>query len=170
MATMMAPAKPPETRAEVARTPARELAPFDLMRQWTREMDHFFTDFFGHRTLPRVWRTPEVAAWVPDLEMRDADGMLTVRADLPGLASTDVKVEILDGVLTITGERKQEKEEKAEGYFVSERSYGHFERRVTLPEGVKDDAANASFKDGVLEVKMPHPLPAARTPREVPVA
>jgi HSP20 family protein len=169
MATALAPEKVPP-RTEVAR-PARELpAPFDLMRQWTHEMDQFFNDFFGRRSLlPRFWRAAEEAAWLPAIELKDKEGVFTVRAELPGLAREDVKVEVLDGVLTISGERKQEKEEKTGGYYVTERRYGEFCRTIPLPEGALEKETQAIFKDGVLEVKVPHPAVAPRTPIEVSV-
>ena len=80
-----------------------------------------------------------------------------VKADLPGLTKDDVKVELTDKLLTISGERKDEKEDKREGFYRSERSYGRFFRQIPLPEGVKTDKANATFRKGVLEVTMPAP-------------
>ena len=69
----------------------------------------------------------------------------------------DVKVELTEGVLTISGERKEEKEEKREGYYRSERSYGSFYRQIPLPEGAKTDTATAEFTEGVLEISMQAP-------------
>jgi HSP20 family protein len=78
-----------------------------------------------------------------------------VKADLPGLTKDNVKVELTDEALTISGERKEEKEEKEKDFYRSERSYGRFFRQIPLPEGAKTDQANATFTDGVLEVKIP---------------
>jgi HSP20 family protein len=78
-----------------------------------------------------------------------------IKADLPGLTKDDVKVELTGEALTISGERKEEKEEKREGFYRSERNYGRFYRYVPLPEGVKTDKANAMFRNGVLEVTLP---------------
>jgi HSP20 family protein len=83
--------------------------------------------------------------------------------DLPGLKRDDVKVELTEGLLTISGERKEEKEEKREGYYRSERSYGSFFRQIPLPEGAKTDTAKAEFNDGVLEITMQAP---AREPQK----
>jgi len=85
------------------------------------------------------------------------DGQLMVRADLPGLKKEDVKVELTNDMLTISGERKEENEEKREGFYRSERSYGSFCRQIPLPDGVKTETANATFSNGVLEITMPAP-------------
>jgi len=85
-----------------------------------------------------------------------------VRADLPGLTKDDVKVELTDEALTISGERKAEKEEKREGFFRSERSYGIFYRQIPLPQGVDADKATATFTNGVLEVTIQVPKSEAR--------
>ena len=86
-----------------------------------------------------------------------------MRADLPGLKKDEVKVELTNDLLTISGERKEEKEEKREGYYRSERRYGSFFRQIPLPEGAKTDTAKAKFTDGVLEVTMQAP---AREPQK----
>jgi len=78
-----------------------------------------------------------------------------VRADLPGLTKDDVKVEVADNAITIEGERKGEKEEKGEGFYRSERSYGKFYRRLPVPEGANAGNATATFNNGVLEITMP---------------
>jgi HSP20 family protein len=85
------------------------------------------------------------------------NGEFTVRVDLPGLKKDDVKVELTDNLLTVSGERQEEKEEKREGYYRSERSYGSFYRQIPLPEGSKTDTAKAEFTDGVLQITMQAP-------------
>jgi HSP20 family protein len=95
--------------------------------------------------------------WVPEVEVRQNNGQFVVCADLPGLKKDDVKVELADNVSTISGERKEEKEEKREGYYRSERSYGIFYRRIPLPESAKTDTATAKFSDDVLEITMQAP-------------
>jgi HSP20 family protein len=93
----------------------------------------------------------------PQVEVFERDNKLIVRADLPGLQEQDVKVEVDEGVLTISGERKNDFEEKREGYFHSERSYGYFQRSVRLPEGIDLNQIQARFDSGVLEVEAPIP-------------
>ena len=137
-----------------------------MFRRLSTEMDRFFDDFAPGRT----WRTGEKdVLWAPQVEVLQKNGQFIVRADLPGLTKDDVKVEVTDEGLTIRGERKQETEEKKEGYYRSERCYGSFYRLVPLPEGVQGDRANASFKNGVLEVTMPAPKEEAKPTRQVPV-
>ena len=80
-----------------------------------------------------------------------------MRADLPGLTKDDVKVEVTGDAVIISGERKSEHEERGEGFYRSERSYGSFYRRLPLPEGASADDAQATFRDGVLEITMQAP-------------
>ena len=142
--------------------------PFAFMRRFGEEMDRLFADFgFG-----RDWLTPSLGSrafgefgntvWSPQVEMFERDGQLVVRADLPGLTKDDVKVEITDNAINLSGERKSEHEEKGEGYYRSERSYGSFYRSIPLPEGVNADDANATFNNGVLEITMAAPQRASR--------
>ena len=86
-----------------------------------------------------------------------------IRADLPGLSKDEVNVEINEDAITISGERRNENEEKREGYYRSERSYGSFYRQIPLPEGVNADDANATFHNGVLEITMKAPQPQSRS-------
>jgi HSP20 family protein len=131
--------------------------PFALMRQFTDEMDRAFA------------RIPNGgAAWRPTIEVKEKDGKLVVTAELPGLKKEDVKVNVVGNALTLEGERKAEQEEKREGYYHTERSYGRFFRSIPLPEGVKPEQAAAHFKDGVLEVTVPLPEAQAKG-QQVPV-
>ncbi|SRR5712692_1072591 len=132
------------------------ISPFSFMKRFGEEMDRLFGDFgLGHGWVPpALMRESNGATWAPQVEMFEREGQLVVRADLPGLKKEDVKVEFTGNGLTIVGERRSEHEEKGEGYYRSERSYGNFYRRLPLPEGVKTDNATATFRDGVLEIAM----------------
>ncbi|HYG64349.1 MAG TPA: Hsp20/alpha crystallin family protein [Thermoanaerobaculia bacterium] len=99
------------------------------------------------------------AFWAPQIDVSRRGNELVVCADLPGMNREDVNVEVRDGQLILQGERRWQQEQggEAEGYYRSERSYGRFFRTVPLPDGVNPEQAQATFKDGVLEVKMPLP-------------
>ena len=164
-------AEPVKTEQSVAKreTAAPSLlgSPLEFMRRFDEEMSRFFGDLGVDRWgfEPRLWMPPGLArlaettgkVWWPEVEVFELEGKLHVRADLPGVPKDGVNVEILDNVLTIKGERKQEHEEKKEGYFRSERSYGTFMRRLPLPKGVDTDKVTATFRNGVLEVVMDLP-------------
>lgn len=98
--------------------------------------------------------------WVPALDVVESDDHFVVAADLPGLTADDVAVDVKDGVLTISGERKLEREVKEGGYARVERARGAFKRSLTLPEGTDVDGIGASFDNGVLEVTVPKPVAA----------
>ena len=146
-------------------TKPRALSLFDQMRD---EMDRMFEGHPFARLAP--WKEWKEMTFAPAIEIAEKEGVLFVKADLPGLKKEDVKVEMTAEGLTITGERKEEKEEKKTGYFRTERLYGAFERFVPLPEGALVDKAGASFKDGVLEVKVPLDTVPNLAPKTLPIA
>jgi HSP20 family protein len=129
------------------------MGPFEMMRRFTDEMDRVFENF----GLMRGFGSGETAIWSPDVEVFKRDNSLVVRADLPGMTRDDVKVEMTDEGLVIKGERKHEHEERREGFYRSERSYGQFYRLIPLPEDVNIDQVRAQFENGVLEVLIPIP-------------
>ncbi len=136
------------------------MSPFELMRRFTDEMDRFFeggASRFGGRH-----------GWSPNVEVRQKNNDLVVCADLPGLSKDDVKVEVTDQGLVIQGERKQQHEQREQGYYRSERSYGQFYRVIPLPEDAKLDQAKAQFNNGVLEVTIPVPE-SEHTRRQIPI-
>ena len=101
------------------------------------------------------------------MDLVETEGDYVLKADLPGLSESDVKIEVEDSVLTISGERKAEHEERKDGYYRIERSSGSFRRSLTLPEGVDPAAVKATFDRGVLEVHVPKP--EQRKPRKVEI-
>jgi HSP20 family protein len=135
--------------------PAREV---DSLQS---EVNRVFDAFFGNG------RGTPARRWVPAMDLVETESDLVLRADLPGLTRDDVQIEIKDGALTVAGERKAEHEEKAEGYYRVERSFGSFSRAMTLPEGVDADSVTADFADGVLEIRIPKP--AERKPHRVEI-
>jgi HSP20 family protein len=96
-----------------------------------------------------------VADWVPAVDVSETDGEYQIKAEIPDVKKEDVKVTLEDGVLTIQGQRKQEKEDKGTKYHRVERAYGSFVRSFTLPDLVDEQKVNAEFKDGVLNLQLP---------------
>jgi HSP20 family protein len=153
--------------------------PFTLMRRLSDDMDRLFENLgFGRavglgapadRALWRGTSAEADAAWLPQVETFRRDDKLVIRADLPGAKRDDVKVEIENGVLTISGHRASEREETRDEFYRSERSYGTFYRAIPLPEGVESDNCDATFQDGVLEITLPAPKLAERRARQIPV-
>ena len=137
-------------------------SPFHLMRRMTEEMDRaferFFDDFgFGGAAGRKGLSSSRAMAWTPRIEAFQNEDQFIVRAELPGLKKEDIEVNVTEDSVTIQGERRQEEERKEEGFFHSERSYGSFYRTIPLPDGVISDSAKASFRDGVLEVRLQAP-------------
>jgi len=114
--------------------------------------------------------TLTIAEWSPSVDISEDDKEYAVNAELPDVKKEDVKVNVENGVLTITGERKFEKEEKNKKYHRIERAYGNFTRSFTLPEAVKADKVSAEFKDGVLHVRLPKDESAKPKSIEIKVA
>jgi HSP20 family protein len=119
---------------------------FDLHRQMNRLFDDLFEDV-GTGGLARTGMT------APAMEVHQSDDKLEITAELPGVKEEDVDLTVEDGVLTLRGEKKYERTDEERGY--SERSYGTFERRITLPSNIDEDKCTADFKDGVLTISMP---------------
>ena len=127
---------------------------------FTREIDRVFDAFFG--------QTDQGRRWVPPMDLVEAEDHFVLKADLPGLAESDVNIEVQDGTLTISGERKAEHEQREKGWYRIERSFGSFNRSLTLPDGVDPDRIEASFNNGVLEVRIPKP--EERRPRRISIS
>ena len=121
---------------------------FDFQNEMSRMFDEMFRGF-SRRPQARVERRFE---WSPAVDVFSRDGDLVIKAELPGVRREDVDITLQDGVLTISGERKETGEESGEGYLVRERLYGSFRRSFQLPEGVDEGRIRARFEDGVLEV------------------
>jgi HSP20 family protein len=132
--------------------PFRELAPFRDFDRMRREMDRLWDSFFegGLRR-----RTEEAVEWLPSLDIAETKNEIVVKAEVPGMDPKDIDISLSGGVLTIKGEKKQEKEEKEVDYHLTERSYGSFTRLVQLPKEVQSDKISASYKNGILKITLP---------------
>lgn len=141
------------------RRPSRGLSPFHRLFELPDEIGRWWDrDWWPWPTLRVATRD---GGWSPTIDVFQDGSDLVVKAELPGVKREDVEVTLEEGDLVLKGERKEEKEVKEEHYYRMERSFGSFYRRVPLTGEVKPDAVHASFKDGVLEVRVPQPQPAA---------
>lgn len=131
------------------------------------EMNRLFNTFFGD-VPPAEGTAGVVRRWVPAMDLVETEEHFVLRADLPGLSEEDVSIQLEDNVLTVSGERETEHEDRREGYHRVERSSGRFSRALTLPDGVDPEAIQASFDRGVLEVRVPKP--EQRRPRRVEIS
>ncbi len=137
-------------------------SPFEFMDRMADEMDRWFdrmTRSMGFARPGSFSREPfgshaRGGMWFPRIEAFQKGDRFVVRADLPGVKKEDLEVNLTDDAITIQGERREEHQEEHEGYWRSEREYGQFHRTIPLPEGVIGESAQATFRDGVLEVTM----------------
>lgn len=137
--------------------------PFAAMQQEAERMFDQFGRMFGEVG----WRG-QVAA--PSVDITDTDKTLQVTAELPGMSEADIDITVQDGVLTLRGEKKQEKTEKDANRYVSERHYGAFLRSFALPAGIDDSAIKATFDKGVLHITLPKLPEAAAKVRKIAIA
>ncbi len=137
-----------------------ERSPFWRLRS---EVDRLFDDFFSAPVFSGGWS--RAMSW-PSVEVSDTDNEVRVTAELPGMNEKDVELTVQDGMLAIRGEKKSETEDRDRGW--SERYYGRFERRIALPDGADDSRCEATFRDGVLTVRIPKSESAARS-RRIPI-
>lgn len=126
--------------------------PFKDLQALQDRMNRLFQEGVG-----RTGRSDEVLGghWIPAVDIYEDDQEFVVKAELPGLESKDVDVQIQENVLTLKGERRLEREIDKERYHRLERSYGTFQRSFTLPNIVEQEKVKAKFKDGVLEIRIP---------------
>lgn len=159
--------------------PVRREAEFawpEPLAQLHRDIDRIFDEFarsFGFpvarwdRLFAPITRAAE---WFkPSVEIAASDTEYTVNIELPGVSEKDVSVEVAGDTLRISGEKKQEKEEKSKDYYRSERAYGAFERILTLPEDANADGISAKFKNGVLTVTIPRKTPPQAETKRIEV-
>lgn len=156
-----------DVRKDTNPAPRQNLDVFDAMRD---EMNRMFARFEqGWPQLPSLFRSVDSPMMMPDLDVHETDGAITVEADLPGVAEKDVAVTLTNGVLTIKGERKAEREEKKKSYYLAERSYGSFERAIRLPDTIDEAKVEARFDKGVLKVTAPKKPEAVKAEKRIEV-
>lgn len=133
--------------------------PFSLTTPWEDEFDRMFGSFLGTRLWPsrnaRRWFPIGLDISAPVVDLYDDKDQVVVKAELPGMTKDEIEIDISDHQLTLKGEKKKEEEIKEENYYRSERSYGSFTRVLDLPAEVQNDKVHASYKNGVLEIRLP---------------
>jgi HSP20 family protein len=134
--------------------PARELAtwPSELWNM-QREINRLFDNFF--RGGMQDDGSFGLSSWTPAVDIAEHDNEFVVKVELPGVSKDDVKITLESNILTIRGEKKQDRETKEENYHRLERMYGSFQRSFTLPSTVRSDKIDATFKDGILTITLP---------------
>jgi HSP20 family protein len=168
------PVKPMEK--ETAPTAQGEFRPLAHLR---REIDRLFEDWHSgswRRPLARTlfdvepfWRGEMGFGGVPAVDIAEKEKEYEVMAELPGMDENNIDVKFADGMLTIKGEKKEEKEEKKKDYYLSERRYGSFQRSFQVPDGVDAEKIEASFKNGVLTVKLPKTAEAVKQEKKIAI-
>jgi len=140
----------------------REVAPSRSQEDWLDDMNRLFDNFFGRRAFGSL--TPfageEWGTFYPQVDVEESDKEIAISAELPGIDRKDIDISISHGVLTIRGEKKSERETKRKNYTYAERSYGSFQRSISLPSTVEEDEAQAKFEKGVLTITLPKTAPS----------
>lgn len=166
--------KLPVKNEEKSVRPAGVWSPFETLRS---ETDRLFDDF-----APSSWRPlgrslfgremPSLNGWAvvaPAVDVVEKDDAFEVSAEIPGIDQQDIKVMLSNGFLTIRGEKQEEKEDKQKEYHVSERRYGSFQRSFQIPDGVDVDKVEASFKKGILNIKLSKSAEAKKNERQIEI-
>ncbi|MEY4238444.1 MAG: hypothetical protein RL339_1045 [Pseudomonadota bacterium] len=155
----------PATRQPVSRSLFADDGPVGWLRS---EIDRLFDDFA--RPASSIFNfSPRAMAPVPAMELVDKDKEYHLSVELPGMTDKDVEIAVSEGVLTISGEKKEESERKDNGYLLSERRYGSFKRQLSLPSDVKADAIKARFANGILEVTLGKDKNAPERLHKIPI-
>lgn len=136
----------------------------DPLAAFQREMNRMFDDFFeGFSMIPA--REARVDSFIPRVNVSESEKEITVTAELPGMDEKDVEVTLDRGLLLISGQKEDEKEERGRNHYYMERASGSFHREIPIPEGYDEKNVKASFRKGVLKVVVPI-LPEVRADRK----
>jgi HSP20 family protein len=141
-------------KGQSGRLPSRYTDQFESFRS---EMDRLFDSFLGgFPSLTNMRHSlPAAQGLTPALDVKETEKELVVKAELPGIDEKDIQLTVHDGVLSLRGEKKSERKDERDNYYVTERSYGSFQRSIRLPETVNDEKAEAHFDKGVLTITLP---------------
>ena len=161
------------TPVEVKKTAPPRTAMPDIWQSFRTDMDRLFDRFggsFGLPSLPRLFDLEPTNSYAaPAVDVTESDGAFSITAELPGLDEKDIDVSVSGDLLAIKGEKREEKEEKNKNYYLSERSYGQFQRSFSLPSGIDRDKINAEFSKGVLTITLPKSAEAQKQQKKIEV-
>jgi HSP20 family protein len=165
--------------AEVKKAPPAPPRAPDSWRSLRTEIDRLFDRFSSDLLWPAFPRLfddrspfgfrPSFSVRTPAMDVSEDADAYKLSAELPGMNEKEIDVAVTDGMLTLTGEKKQETEQKDKNYYVSEREYGSFTRSFTLPDGIDVDKISADFAKGVLTITLPKKQEAKAAPKKVEV-
>jgi HSP20 family protein len=135
-----------------------------------KDMNSLFDNFFrGFEMTPRgnVWGA--AGTFMPSIDVKENEKEYIIKAELPGVEEKDIEVTVTDDAVMIKGEKKEEKEDKDKNYYYMERSYGSFCRAIPLDAGIESGKAHASFKNGILDIKIPKNQSEKATGKKIPI-
>jgi HSP20 family protein len=161
-----------ETKELAKAEPTKALTPFHEMERRFQEMEKRFEDFlrrpfsFMPSWLPRL-RMPELEEHSPSVDIMTEGDVVVVKAELPGMKKENIDVNLTKDTITISGEKRKEEKVEKKDYLSIERSYGSFKRSFSLPAEVETEKASATFKDGVLEIRIPKTEEAKKKEKKV---
>jgi HSP20 family protein len=162
-----------ESKGMVKTEPARAIEPFGELGKRFERMETLFEDFFGR---PFGFHIPSLRPWTAaagevrfSVDIFEEGNDVVVKAELSGMKKEDLEVNFADGNLVISGEKKQEEKVEKKDYYRMERSYGGFTRSFRLSPDVQGDKATATFKDGVLEIRVPKTEEAKKREKKIPI-
>ncbi|MEW6054866.1 MAG: Hsp20/alpha crystallin family protein [Nitrospirota bacterium] len=157
-----------ESKEIATKEPLRVLAPFEEAERWFEEVFRHPFGLFGRRRWP-VFRHGELEEISTSVDIFEDDSNVVVKAELPGMKKEDIDVTVTDHTMKISGEKKREEKVEKKDYYWEERSYGSFARSFQLPSEVQTDKAEAKFKDGILEIRIPKTEEARQKEKKVSV-
>ena len=157
-----------ESKEMIKSETAREISPFEEMEK--RFEDFFRRPFsmFGPSWLTRG-KFPEMGVVTPDVDIFEDGNDVVVKAELPGMKKENIEVNLTDDMITVSGEKKKEEKVEKKDYYRVERSYGSFTRSFKLPKDVQSDKAKATFKEGVLEIRVPKTAEAISKEKKIAI-
>ncbi|MFN3766967.1 Hsp20/alpha crystallin family protein [Ectopseudomonas guguanensis] len=169
---------PDKPAAESSKTPALN-DPWRPLENLRHQVDRLFEDFtrtplhfpFGRTSfdIEPFWKRGMIGHDIPAVDIAEKDKSFEITVELPGMEEKDIQIRLANGNLSISGEKKDEREETRKNYHLSERHYGSFERTFSLPKGIDVENIEANFSKGVLEISLPKRPEAVKPEKVIPV-